>query len=152
MKNKKHMTLVLIRQKLILIVIIIFVFSFYYSKYESLLTNIFKTNSPSTKTYVRATVLTYWIDTNYCTDDNDLKTCQIYGRSSWNLKNGVINSNWTANEDGYYYYNQQVDVNENNIVDLINPNLTINELTDDYLLGTNIVPQYEVLYEYIEQK
>lgn len=152
MKNKKKI------QKLLLLLVLAFVllvpksYAFYYSKYESLLTNIFKTNSSSTKTYVRATVLTYWVDTNYCTDDNDLKTCQIYGRSSWNLKNGVINSNWTANEDGYYYYNQQVDINENNIVDLINPNLTINELTDDYLLGTNIVPQYEVLYEYIEQK
>lgn len=152
MKNKKKIQLLLLLLGLTLILLIPSSYAFYFSKYESLITSILSINSTPSTTYVRASVLTYWVDTNSCTNQNDLTTCDIYGRSAWTLKSGVINSNWTLSDDGYYYYNSVVDINNPNIVDLIDPNLTITDLTDDYLLGTNVVPQYEVLYEYIEKK
>lgn len=152
MKNKKKIL------KLVLLLVLAFAlllprsYAFYFSKYESLINSIFSINNTPTTATLRATVLTYWVDTNYCTNDNDYTTCQMYGRSAWNLKDGVINPNWTLGEDGYYYYKYTVNpntLNESNIDDLIDSSLTINDLTDDYLLGTNVVPQYEVLYDVI---
>lgn len=152
MKNKDKILKLVLLLVLAAVLLIPRSYAFYFSKYESLINSFFSINSTPTTATLKATVLTYWVDTNYCTDDNDYTTCQMYGRSAWNLKDGVINPNWTLGEDGYYYYNSVVDINNPNIVDLIDPSLTINDLTDDYLLGTNVVPQYEVLYEYIEKK
>lgn len=155
MKNKNKIIKLVILLVLAFVLLVPKSYAFYFSKYESLINSILSINETKTESYVRATVLTYWIDTNHCTNENDYTTCEMYGRSAWNLKSGVINSNWTLRDDGYYYYNSTVNattIDEANIEDLINPNLTINDLTDDYLLGTNVVPQYEVLYEIIENK
>ena len=155
MKNKKKVLKLLLLLTFAFVLLIPRSYAFYYSKYESLLNSLFNLSNVKKESKVRATVLTYWVDTNYCVDSNDYTTCDMYGRSAWNLKTELINSNWILNEDGYYYYKNTVDastIEEANIEDLIDPTLTIYDLTDDYLLGTNVVPQYEVLYEIIENK
>lgn len=152
-KLKKWVILVFITIFLLLPV----AYAFYFSKYESSIISKFIFKSDLTDSYVRATVLTYWVDSNKCVDKEDLTTCDISGKSSWILKDGVINSNWILLDDGYYYYKTIVngtDIREDNIktssIALINNELSFNELTDELLAGTEVVPQYEVIYEFIE--
>lgn len=97
--------------------------------------------------FVRATVLTYWES-----KDNG----NMVGKSSWNLKNNVISSNWTKIDD-YYYFNGFMKNDE--IVDgipindkLINPNLSLEELSDDDLTNSKYLANYKVVYEFIEIK
>lgn len=132
-------------------------YSFYSSYYESSLVSKFLFTRQNTDAYVRATVITYWVDTNNCLDKNDFTTCSISGKSSWKLKNNVTNSNWILLEDGYYYYKLNVNSSEitnENIQDseivLIDKNLSFSNLSDELLAGTEVIPQYEIIYEFVE--
>jgi len=141
---------------LLILLIIPSAYAFYFSDYESSLTSKFLVNSNLDDSYVRATVLTYWVDITSCTLESDLTTCDISGKSAWNLKSEVINTDWILLDDGFYYYKNSINgslVTEDNIktssIALIDPELSLSDLTDDVLLGTDVVPQYEVIYEFI---
>lgn len=132
------------------------VYAFYFSEYESSIISKFSFQNRLSDAYVRATVITYWVDTNSCLDNTDLTTCDISGKASWNLKDEVINSDWTLLSDGYYYYKTNInskDITEDNIktsnIALINKDLSFSDLTDELLAGTEVVPQYEIIYEFI---
>jgi len=134
------------------------VYAFYFSDYESSIISKFIVNGSLSTSHVRATVLTYWVDTTSCTDETDLTTCAISGKSSWNMKSDVINSNWVLLEDGYYYYKSTVngdEVTKTNIktsnIALIDSELSLNDLIDEQLAGTDVIPQYEIIYEFIEK-
>ena len=131
--------------------------AFYFSKYESSIVSKFNFKNNLTNSYVRAAIITYWIDTNECIDNNDLTTCNISGKASWAIKQEALNSNWILLDDGYYYYNTSVDsstITEENIketnIALIDKDLTFSELSDELLAGTEVIPQYEIIYEFIE--
>lgn len=133
------------------------VYAFYFSKYESSVMTKFNFKHNLTNSYVRAAIITYWIDANECQDDTDLTTCDISGKASWNLKNDVINSDWILLDDGYYYYKLGVDsqsITETNIkettIALIDEQLSFAELSDELLTGDEVLPQYEIIYEFIE--
>lgn len=161
MKRKRRRT----KKHWIILISILFIFitipnvyAFYFTKYESTIISKFIINKNLSDSYVRAALLTYWVDITSCEKENDLTTCAINGKSAWNIKTDAINSDWILLEDGYYYYKESVnanEINESNIktnsIALINSELTLNELTDDHLAGTNIVPQYEIIYEFIEK-
>ena len=141
----------------ILILLIPSVYAFYFSKYESSIISKFIFNNNLADSYVRATVVTYWIDTNECLDNNDLTTCNISGKASWNLKDAVVNSNWILLDDGYYYYKTSInsrDITKDNIktsdIALIDKELSFTELSDELLAGTEVIPQYEIVYEFIQ--
>lgn len=132
-------------------------YAFYFSDYESSIISKFIVDGDLSASYVRATVLTYWVDGTSCTDENDLTTCDIVGKSSWNIKSNAINLDWILLEDGYYYYKDSIngeEINNNNIknnsIALINSELSPNELVDEQLTGTDFIPQYEIIYEFIE--
>lgn len=134
------------------------VYAFYFSKYESSIISKFIFNNKLSTSYVRSTIITYWVDINNCTNEEDLTTCDISGKSSWTMNSSVINSDWYALDDGYYYYKDSIGatvINKDNIktsnIALINPELNLSDLTVDHLAGTGIVPQYEIIYEFIEE-
>lgn len=131
-------------------------YAFYFSDYESSIISKFTVDADLSNSYVRATVLTYWVDTTSCTNSLDLTTCDISGKSSWKMNDNITNSNWILLEDGFYYYQTNVhsnEINKDNIktssIALIDPNLTLEELTNEQLVGVSVVPQYEILYEFI---
>ena len=56
----------------------------------------------------------------------------------------------------FYYYKDIVNAEEINVsnvktsnIALIDPELTLADLTDDQVAGINAVPQYEIFYEFI---
>lgn len=150
-------------RKLIIILVIFFivftipsVYAFYFSNYKSSIFSKYVVDFDLTNSYVRATVLTYWVDTESCDDETDMTTCAIYGKSSWNLRDNIINEDWILLEDGFYYYKDVVNAEEINVsnvktsnIALIDPELTLADLTDDQVAGINAVPQYEIFYEFI---
>lgn len=157
MKRRRKLKKWVIPVCVILILLIPTVYAFYFSKYESSIILKFIFNNDLTDSYVRATVVTYWVDTNECLDNNDLTTCNISGKSSWNLKDAVINSDWILLDDGYYYYKTSInsrDITKDNIkisdIALIDKQLSFTELSDELLAGTEVIPQYEIIYEFIE--
>jgi len=157
MKRRRKLKKWVIPVFVILILLIPTVYAFYFSKYESSIISKFIFNNDLTDSYVRATVVTYWVDTNECLDNNDLTTCNISGKASWNLKDAAINSNWILLDDGYYYYKTSVnssDITDENIkthdIALIEKELSFADLSDELLAGTEVVPQYEIIYEFIE--
>ena len=159
MKKKNKLKLLLISSLIIIGVLIIpSVYAFYFFEYESSIISRFLISGDLSNSYVRATVLTYWVDTTSCDDETDLTTCDISGKSSWNMNSNVINSDWVLLGDGYYYYKNIVNGDEidedsikNTSISLIDSNLTLDDLTNDQLAGTDVIPQYEVIYEFIEK-
>ena len=118
MKKRRKLKKWVIPVFVILILLIPTVYAFYFSKYESSIISKFIFNNDLTDSYIRATVVTYWIDTNECLDNNDLTTCNISGKASWNLKDEAINYNWILLDDGYYYYKTSInsrDITKDNI-------------------------------------
>ena len=83
---------------------------------------------------------------------------QIFsGKASWNLKTDAINSNWILLDDGYYYYKTSInsrDITKDNIktsdIALIDKELSFMELSDEFLAGTEVIPQYEIIYEFVK--
>jgi len=157
MKRRRKLKKWVIPVFVILILLIPTVYAFYFSKYESSIISKFIFNNDLTDSYVRATVVTYSVATIECLDNNDLTTCNISGKASWNLKDAAINSNWILLDDGYYYYKTSVnssDITDENIkthdIALIEKELSFADLSDELLAGTEVVPQYEIIYEFIE--
>lgn len=133
------------------------VYAFYFANYKSSIISRFIINGDLSESYVRATYLTYWIDPNSCISELDMTTCNISGKSSWNINDTVINSDWILLEDGYYYYKTSIDsndINKSNIKDsniaLINSELSLEELMDEQFIESETIPQYEIIYEFIE--
>lgn len=147
---------------IIIIVIMMFIaiptaYGYYFSGYESSIISKFLINSNLNTAYVRATIVTYWVDSKTCEDESDIKTCAINAKSSWNIKDSAINSEWILLSDGYYYYKTTIDgniINKENIsnsdIALLDENLTIEDLAEDEIAITDIIPQYEIVYEIIE--
>jgi len=154
-KNKK--TILIIISILVLFITVPCVYAFYFAKYESSIISKFILKDDLVNSYVRATFLTYWVDIKRCDDEEDLTTCDISGKSSWTINDSVINPDWYLLEDGYYYYKSGIDGNEinsdtikNSGVALIDSNLSLSELTTEHLATAGIIPQYEIIYEFIE--
>ena len=142
---------------LIIILLVPTTLSFYSSKYDSSIISRFFFKPEKKDSYVRAVVVTYWVDTNHCLDESDLTTCSISGKSSWNLKSGIVNSDWILLEDGHYYYRWNVnsdEITEENIensdITLLDSTLSFSDLSDELLAGSEVIPQYEIIYEFIE--
>lgn len=132
-------------------------YAFYFSKFDSSLLSRFIFSQRLSDSYVRATVLTYWVDDTSCKDTNDLTTCDISGKTAWKLKDDVVNSGWILLDDGFYYYETSVNsrvITKDNIsssaLALIDPDLGFDELVGDDSSSSNSYPQYEVIYEFIE--
>lgn len=132
-------------------------YAFYFSKFDSSLLSRFIFSQKLSDSYVRATVLTYWVDSTSCKDTSDLTTCDISGKNAWKLKDNVVNSDWILLDDGFYYY--KTSINSRNISDeniknssiaLIDQELGFDELVGEEVSSTNFYPQYEVIYEFIE--
>ena len=71
MKNKNKIIKLVILLVLAFVLLVPKSYAFYFSKYESLINSILSINESQSESYIRATVLTYWIDTNHCTNEND---------------------------------------------------------------------------------
>ena len=131
-------------------------YGFYFADSSSSILTNFIVNSNLKNAYVRATVLTYWVDSKTCNGD-DLTSCTITAKKAWTIKSDAYNSSWQALSDGYYYYKGTIDgsvINKDNIktheIALLDSSLSIDELSDEELTITDIVPTYEVVYEFIE--
>jgi len=157
MNKKKKLKKWVIPAFIILLLLIPTTYSFYSSRYDSSIISKFFFKSEKKDSYVRAIVVTYWVDTRHCSNDIDLTTCSISGKSSWNLKSGIVNSDWILLEDGHYYYRWNVnseEITDDNIntsdIALIDSTLSFADLSDELLAGNEVVPQYEIIYEFIE--
>lgn len=155
MKKIRFLVIALI----ILFFVVPTVYAFYYSIYKSSIVSKFRFDYDMSESYVRATIVTYWVDENSCIDFNDLTTCDINGISSWNVNNDIINSDWVLLSDGFYYYKNIVDsteINKDNIDEsnlaIIDNTLPFDELTIDQITGINLIPQYEVIYEFVSSE
>lgn len=155
MKKMKFLLIALI----ILVCTIPTVYAFYYSINKSSIISKFKFDYDLSQSYVRASIVTYWVDDNSCLDSNDITTRDISGISSWNVNNDIINPDWVLLSDGFYYYKNIIDsteinkdnIDESNLV-IIDNTLPFDELTSDQITGINLIPQYEVLYEFVSSE
>lgn len=129
------------------------IFAVYYTNITSMATIKMQTNHDMSKTYVRAHIITYWVDDKTCEDMNDLTTCAMSGKKSWNLDETKINQNWTK-LNNYYYYASQTELSSleelPEEIKLIDPNLDISQLTSEDTTDEDYVPQYQVVYEFLE--
>lgn len=130
------------------------IYSLYYSGITSSSASKVNFDHDMSNTYVRAYILTYWVDPNLCEDTSNLITCDIVAKSSWNINSNIINSDWVL-INGYYYYSSSSNLIElgNVIPDdmaLINPNLSASEISTDNLSSDQYIPQFKVIYEFLE--
>ena len=96
--------------------------------------------------YIRATIITYWIDP---------KNNQMVAKTGWDFDDSKISNKWTK-VDKYYYYNgvlgksvlNSSNVPENN--ELVDKNLSISSLTKDDLSIEKYSPKYKIVYEILE--
>ena len=125
----------------------------YVSNITSMATFKFQTNHDMTKTYVRAHIITYWIDPSICENSDDLSTCAIVGKIGWKLNTNNINSNWTKVNNYYYYASeyemQSIEELPEEIL-LIDSELGISQLSEETLNEDIYLPQYQVVYEFLE--
>ena len=147
MGSKKKIALIIIF--IILIISIATVtFGFYYQSVNIHFNTQFEANiQPPDSGYVRATIVTDWINSS-----ND-----IVAKNPWELKDSAINSNWIKKDDGYYYYENAIDTNnktkeqiineisQNNPI--INDGLTASQLSNESLSNPKYKARYKIIYE-----
>lgn len=146
MGSKKKIALIIIF--IILIISIATVtFSFYYQSVNIHFSTQFEANiQPPDSGYVRATIVTDWINSS-----ND-----IVAKNPWELNESVINSNWVKKDDGYYYYKNGIPVEGKTNAELISiidndpilaAHLSANQLSTSSLSNPLYSARYKVIYE-----
>ena len=146
MGSKKKIALIIIF--IILIISIATVtFSFYYQSVNIHFSTQFEANiQPPDSGYVRATIVTDWINSS-----ND-----IVAKNPWELNESVINSNWVKKDDGYYYYKNGRPVEGKTNAELISiidndpilaAHLSANQLSTSSLSNPLYSARYKVIYE-----
>ncbi|MBE6124110.1 MAG: hypothetical protein E7184_01015 [Erysipelotrichaceae bacterium] len=120
------------------------VLAYYLTKQPGTNTTKFQMESSLSSTYVRAKVVTYWEEVG---SDN------YVAKTPWTLKSGVTSVKWTY-IDGFYYYNGMIattDILEGIPVgnELIDASISVENLTDDYVVSTKYNAKYKIVYEVI---
>lgn len=139
MKRVKYLLIVI----LILVLFIPTALAYYYDNDDPMVTTTFEIDYDSV--FVRASILTYWVS---------IETGEIVAKSEWNLKDDVTSNLWTKIDD-YYYYNGNItnEVFESTGLDgleLIDPSLDVNSLSDEDLSHLKYQAKYEIVYEVVE--
>lgn len=139
MKKIKYLPIIV----LILVLLIPSAFAYYYDNDDSKVTTTFELDYDSV--FVRASILTHWVS---------IETGEVVAKTGWTLKDGVTSNLWTKIDD-YYYYNGTItnDVFESTGLDgleLIDPNLDVNSLSNEDLSHLKYEAKYEIVYEIIE--
>ena len=96
--------------------------------------------------YIRASILTYWIDPT---------TNEIIGKTGWDFDDTKISNQWVKIDDYYYYkgvLSKDVLISSDVPADkeLVNINLNVSDLTNDDITGEKYTAKYKVVYEILE--
>ena len=146
MGSKKKIALIIIFIILIISVATV-TFSFYYQSVNIHFNTQFEADiQPPDSGYVRATIVTDWINSS-----ND-----IVAKNPWEINEGAINSNWIKKDDGYYYYKNAIPVEGKTNAELISiidnvpilaAHLSANQLSTSSLSNPLYTARYKVIYE-----
>lgn len=145
MNKKKNKSWLLPLIILCLITIIPSAWALYHIGVESPMTTTFVIEYDSV--FVRAHVITYW---------EEIETGNTVAKTSWNINEEIINEEWTKIGD-YYYYNgtftrEQITDGVPTENELIAPELTSEEVSNEDLTDLKNVAKYKIIYEIIEAK
>lgn len=146
MGSKKKIALIIVF--IILIISIATVtFSFYYQSVNIHFNTQFEADiQPPDSGYVRATIVTDWINSS-----ND-----IVAKNPWEINESAINSNWIKKDDGYYYYKNGIAVEGKTNAELISiidndpvlpTNLNASQISTSSLSNPLYSARYKVIYE-----
>ena len=146
MGSKKKIALIIIF--IILIISIATVtFGFYYQSVNIHFNTQFEANiQPPDSGYVRATIVTDWINSS-----ND-----IVAKNPWELNESVVSSNWVKKDDGYYYYKNGIPIEGKSNTELISiidndpvlpANLSASQVSTSSLSNPLYTARYKVIYE-----
>ena len=144
------------KKKIILILVIIIAvisiasitFGYYFQSVNIHFNTHFEANIASPNYgYVRAVVITDWVNTNG----------EVVAKNPWELKSSAINSGWTKRDDDYYYLNNAIEIDDktsneltNEIMSnspLINDGLSASQLSNESLSTPKYRARYKVIYE-----
>lgn len=120
-------------------------FGLYRTKQESLMTTKFKIVEDYDSVFVRAHVVTYWVDST---------NQEIAFKEPWTLNESVINNKWVKIDD-FYYYKGTIPSSE--ITDgiptnkeLIDPSLEASSLSNEDLDNLKYIAKYKIVYDILE--
>lgn len=129
----------------IIAVFIPMAFGLYRTKQESLMTTKFKLVEDYESVFVRAHIVTYWVDST---------NQEIAFKEPWTLNESVVNSNWVKVDD-FYYYKGTIPSSEitNGIPteeELIDPSLEASSLSNEDLDNLKYIAKYKIVYDILE--
>lgn len=146
--NKKKKIILIFVIIIALISIASITFGYYFQSVNIHFNTHFEANIASPNYgYVRAVVITDWVNTNG----------EVVAKNPWELKQSAINSGWTKKDDGYYYLNNAIEIDDktsdeltNEVMSnspLINDGLSAAQLSDESLSTPKYRARYKVIYE-----
>lgn len=120
-------------------------FGVYRTKQESNMTTKFQIIQDYDTVFVRAHVITYWVDST-----NE----EIAFKNPWELKTSAINSEWIKIDDFYYYKGSIPSTDITNGIplnkELIDQSLEASDLSNEGLDNLKYIAKYKIVYDIIE--